>query len=80
MRYIQPDFHTILYKEVLDMCLLQFEDVYNCNGHVISMNYVNSLMKHAMCLYIVPRRSYKQYIIKLNVNIITNKINTYNPP
>ena len=78
MRYIQPDFHTILYKEVLDMCLLQLEDVYNCNEPCI-IDELCELIDEAlaMCfIHIVPRRSYKNNISsKPNVNIITNKIN-----
>ena len=82
MRYINPDFHTILYKEVLDMCLLQLEDVYNCNEPCI-IDELCELIDEAlaMCfIHIVPRRSYKNNISsKPNINIITNKINYYNP-
>ena len=77
MKYIEPEFHNNLYKEVLDICILQLQDVYNCNDPCI-IDEICELIEEALRLcftHIVPRRSYKTNIAgKPNIVIITKKI------
>ena len=77
MKYIEPDFHNNLYNEVLDMCILQLEDLYNCNDPCI-IDELCELIDEALKLcftHIVPKRSYKNNIVsKPDIPIITKKL------
>ena len=78
MKYIEPGFHNWISKEVFDMCLLQLEDVYNCNDPCI-IDELTDLIEYALDLCfrcIVPRRSYRNNIAnKPNVELIKEKLN-----
>ena len=80
MKYIEPGFHNWISKEVFDMCLLQLEDVYNCNDPCI-IDELCELIDEAlaMCfIHIVPRRSYKNNISsKPNINLLKKSSITY---